>query len=366
MLGDQDALGEADVRQLQRRDQVADRVHARGGGLAELVDLHVAAVHDHAGLLVAEVRGDRAAADRDQQQLRFEGLAVLGGDAHAGVSRRKCHGLDAGEPVAQLELDAPSAEGPLQQLGVVLVLQRHQVRQRLDDGHLGAEGLPHRGELAADHAAAEHHHGGRDAVQFQRVVAADDPLAVDVEAGQRLGRRAGGQHHVAAGVDLAVHGHLVRRAQHALTGHERDLAGAHDALQALVQLGDDAVLVAVDPGHVDAVELALDAEGLALAGHVGDLRGVQQRLGGDAAAVQTGTAELRLVDQHHAQAQVGGAEGAGITAGSAAEDHYVEYIPGVSHLSSPRVFACALIRPSPPYAAGWPDSGSPGRSGVAH
>src|SRR6185437_14824529 len=331
VLGDQDALAEADVRELQRRNEVADRVHARGGGLAELVDLHVAAVHDHAGLLEAEVRGHRAAADRDQQQLGLEGLPVLGRDAHAGLCV-----FDPGEPVAELELDAAAAERALQQLRVVLVLQRHQVRQRLDDGDLGAEGLPDRGEFAADDAAAEHDDRARDAIELERVVAADDPVAVDIQAGQRLGYRTGCQHDVAAGVGLAVHSHLIGRAQHALAGHEGDLAGLHNALQALVQLADHAVLVAVDPGHVDAVELALHAERRALAGQVGDFGRVQQRLGGDAAAVQAGAAHLGLLDQGHVHAQVGGAEGAGVPAGPAAEDHYVEHIPGVSHLSSPR------------------------------
>ena len=56
------------------------------------------------------------------------------------------------------------AEGALQRLGRLLVLERHEVRQRLDDGDLGAERPPDAGELAADDAAAQHHDRGRDRV----------------------------------------------------------------------------------------------------------------------------------------------------------------------------------------------------------
>ncbi len=60
---------------------------------------------------------------------------------------------------------------------------------------------------------------------------------------------------------------------------------------------------------------------VALAGLVGDLAGVQQGLGGDAAAVQAGAAELVLLDQGDVQAQLSPAQGRGVTAATTAEDH---------------------------------------------
>ena len=51
--------------------------------------------------------------------------------------------------------------------------------------------------------------------------------------------------------------------------------------------------------------VALHAELLGLAGGVGDLGGVQQRLGRDAADVQAGAAELALLDQADATARAG-------------------------------------------------------------
>ena len=59
---------------------------------------HEAAVHGQALLLVAEVRGGRAAADRDQQQLGLDGLAAGDGDPDAGVGA-----LDLLERLADLE-----------------------------------------------------------------------------------------------------------------------------------------------------------------------------------------------------------------------------------------------------------------------
>src|SRR6185312_17291570 len=108
--------------------RVADRRDRGAVGLAVGVDLDEAAVDRDTDLLVAEVGRDRAAADGHQQQLGLQRLAVFQRhpDALVGV-------LHAGEARAELEGDATAPERPLQQLAAGLVLQRDQVRQRLDD-----------------------------------------------------------------------------------------------------------------------------------------------------------------------------------------------------------------------------------------
>lgn len=113
-LRHQDALGEADVRELERRNQVADGGDGRDVGAHVLVDEDVAAVHGDALLLVAETGGDRAAADGDEQDLGLELLAVGEGDLDTvrGV-------LGLREEGAQVELDAALAERALKKLGGV-------------------------------------------------------------------------------------------------------------------------------------------------------------------------------------------------------------------------------------------------------
>lgn len=153
------------------------------------------------------------------------------------------------------------------------------------------------------------------------MVRGDDPVAVDLQARQRLRHGAGREQHVAALDALSAHVDGGRGGQAALTLDVRHLAGGDEPLKALVQPRDDTVLVLVDGGDVDALEGGLDAELLALAGLVGDLARVQQGLGGDATPVQAGAADLVLLDQGDVQAQLRPAQGRGVTATTTAEDH---------------------------------------------
>ncbi len=292
VLGDEDALGEAGVRQLERRDQVADRVDAGHARLAELVDHDGAALDRDAGLLEAHAGGDGTTADGHQEQLGVEGLAALQRHDDAGVG-----GLHALEARAQLVLDAPAAEGALQELGAGLLLQREQVGEGLDDRDLGAERLPDGGELDADDAAAENDHRGRDAVELQRVVAGDDPLAVDVEAGKGLRHGAGRQHDAVTLDGLVAHDDAVGPRQPALALDDRDAPALEEALDALPGAVHDLVLEGVDAAHLDALEAGLDAHARGLTSLVGDLGRVQKRLCGDASPVQARAADLVLLDQ---------------------------------------------------------------------
>lgn len=153
------------------------------------------------------------------------------------------------------------------------------------------------------------------------MVRGDDPVAVDLQARQRLRHGAGRQQDVAALDALAVHIDGGGGGELALTLDVVHLAGCDQTLESLVQARDHAVLVLVDGGYVDALEGGLDAELLALAGLVGDLARVEQGLGGDATSVQAGAADLVLLDQGDVQAQLGPAQRRGVTATTTAEDH---------------------------------------------
>ena len=61
---------------------------------------------------------------------------------------------------------------------------------------------------------------------------------------------------------------------------------------------------------------------------VGDLAGVQQRLGRDAAAVQAGAADLVLLDQHDGLAELGCSQRRGVAAAAAAEDDEIGLMVG--------------------------------------
>jgi hypothetical protein len=103
------------------------------------------------------------------------------------------------------------------------------------------------------------------------------------------------------------------------------------AHQSLVQPVDDLVLVGIDTAHVDALEPGADTERLGLVRVVGDLRRMQQGLGGDAAAVQAGATDLAPLDERHSHSELGRSERASIAAAAAAENDDVVPAAAVRH-----------------------------------
>ena len=71
---------------------------------------------------------------------------------------------------------------------------------------------------------------------------------------------------------------------------------------------------------IDALEGRGDAELSCGAGGVGDLSRMQQGLGRDASAMQTGAADRVLIDQDDRQPQLCGTDRGGVSARAAAED----------------------------------------------
>ena len=122
----------------------------------------------------------------------------------------------------------------------------------------------------------------------------------------------------------AVDGDRAGTRQRAGALDDGDAARLDQAGEALEEPLDDLVLVGVDAGHVDAVERGGDAELAGLACRVGDLGGVQQGLGRDAAHVEAGAAQVALLDQPDLQAELGRSQGAGVTARTSPEDEDVE------------------------------------------
>src|SRR6187549_1646373 len=103
-----------------------------------------------------------------------------------------------------------------------------------------------------------------------------------------------------------------------------DLVLLEQELDALGVLVDDLALVALRLQHVELRVDDLDAEVGAVPRLVEQLRGVEQRLGRDAPAMQTGAAELRvLLDHRHLHAELTGADARDVPARAAADDDEV-------------------------------------------
>ena len=87
VLGHQDGLGVADVRELRRVDDVADCVHTRLARTAVLVDFDEPAIGDlHPGTGQAELVGEWPPTDADDDHIDLEvlDLAAISGDAVNG------------------------------------------------------------------------------------------------------------------------------------------------------------------------------------------------------------------------------------------------------------------------------------------
>ena len=204
----------------------------------------------------------------------------------------------------------------------------HEVVECLDDRDLGAERLPDARELDADDAAAEDDRRARGSRSSSSAWSLGEDPAADLEARQRAAVRAGREDHVRAAVDVVADAHRRAGLEAALAGDDGDAAGLDEALEALVLLRDDALAVGADAGRVDALECGADADGRRIAGDLGDLGRVQQRLGRDAAAVQARAAHLVLLDEGDRLAELRRSQRRGVAAAAAAEDDEVERVLG--------------------------------------
>ena len=334
LLGDPHALGAGGVRQAAT-DHVADGPQAVAAAQV-IVDDDEAALELDGVVLEAEALGVGLDAGRAQHDVGGQlGGAALGridrldgdGGAIAGVG-------GAGDLVRELELDAAALEGLAEFGGDLGVLVGHQPRQVLDDGHLGAERVIEGRELDADGAGADHDQRLRLRRQGHRLAVLDDALAVEGDAGQRLGAGAGGEDDVARAeraraASVQRHVDLVRSPR---TRTGRQGRGPGDVLDRVLleeerdALGDAVGDVAAALDHrreVDLDRAGLEAELAGAVEQVEHLGGAQERLGRDAAPVEADAAELGLLDAGDPQPELRGADGGDVAAGARADDHDV-------------------------------------------
>src|SRR3546814_25463 len=137
-----------------------------------------------------------------------------------------------------------------------------------------------------------------------------------------------------------------------------DLAARREeAFQPAELLRDDALPVGAHRHRIDAVKRRLDADGRGITRRVCDFGRVQERLGGDAAAVQARTADLVLLHDDDGGAQLCGAQCGGVAATAPAQDDEVGGVFGhavastVSSSMSARTVAPVTPLSTNPYGA---------------
>jgi len=143
-----------------------------------------------------------------------------------------------------------------------------------------------------------------------------------------------GQHLVGANLDLVQI--TLFADERTMTVEQGDLVLLEQALDAGGQLGNDGVLATLHHRHVDRRLADLDALGFkAVTGFLEQMRGMQQRLGRNAANVQAGTAKTRFALRvgirigfaaSGGEAELGSADGGDIAAGSTADNEHVKLL----------------------------------------
>ena len=204
-----------------------------------------------------------------------------------------------------------------------VIFQRQHVRQHLDHGDFRAVGAEHVGEFHADGARADDHQPlGRDR-QLQRLPVGDDLLPVDRHAGQRARPSAGGDddilgiEHLAGWLDL----HLLGADQCCRALNVRDVVLLEQEADAFHQPVGDLAAALLGDGVVQLQVVEAEAELLGFAGQdAGELGVAEQRLGRDAAPVQTHAAQVVALDHGDLLAQLRCADGGHIAARPAADD----------------------------------------------
>ena len=331
-LGGDDAHRLSHVREHHLGGDVADGVHVRHVGAAELVDVDRASFGElDADALQAVTLGPRGEAEGRQEPVRLEHLRLAagrGGDRHLDAGTGVLDVLDLG---AGQDLHAELLVVLGQLLGHVGVLGGDHAVQELHDRHVDAEVGHDVGELDADRARPTDHDGRREVFVEDLLLVADDVL------GQLDAHRADGR---ARGDDQVVEGHLALLAAVGLDVHR---GGGGDRAPA-VDLGDLVLLHqevdALDDARADLAGplvrrtvghrgVALDAVlRLLMVERVCQLGVLQQGLAGDAAHVEADAAPILLLDHRDALAELRSPDRRHVTTRAGAQDHHIE----VSHV----------------------------------
>ena len=162
------------------------------------------------------------------------------------------------------------------------------------------------------------------------------------EAGRRRGRAGGDDRPLRADRRLAVDGDRLAILERGRARELLDAVGGQQLLHAAAKLVDDLVLATDHRRVIEGRAADRDAERRGVADMGEGLGRGDQRLGRDAAVVQARPAEAVPLDDGDGRAELRGADGGGIAAGSRADDYDVKALH--SPLSSSLVLMLLMKR----------------------
>src|SRR6201996_371627 len=295
-------------------DQVADREDLRVGRLAVAVDLDLAPLAEldpGRGEVQRLGVGTAPAGDAEVVDL---GRLVAVGELDTALAH-----LDVLHRPPGRDLDAFFLEDPFDDFGDVFVLGGEDLRQHLDQDHLGAEAVVGGGDLRARRAGADDGDLLRLLGQRPGAPGVDD-AAAELDARDRQRHPAGGEDHAFGRlVDLTVRRDVALGGQRALALDQRDLVLVPEESDPAGERFRDLGAARLQGGPVDR-DVADDPELGAVLRLMEDLRRAEDRLRRDAGVVEAATARFVALDDGGLLAQLGGTDGGDITA-RATPDH---------------------------------------------
>ena len=317
------------VREHHAARDVANGVDGWVAGLLLVVDDEEALfVELGLGVFEAEVVAVRRAAHGDEDAVVefFLLLAfVLGDDFDL---------LPGGGHFQDLRLHADLGEillrvshhGP----GEVGVGPEENVIQRLDDGDFAAECGIDGAEFHADVAAADDEQRLGNLLHLQCLGGGHDARVAEVKGLRQRGLGADGDDGVVVGDELLASVGLdaqgVGTLEVAAPVDDRDAALRRELRDAAGELRDDGVLPRAELVQLDLWCAERDAAMGGLLRRADGVGRVEERLRGDAAAVEAHAAELGVAfEENHFLAEVRGVKGGGVSAGAGAHDDEVSF-----------------------------------------
>src|SRR3954452_2468938 len=330
------------VRQHWWPGHIANCKDARHIGSANLVDGDHAAINLHAEFFQAEIFSVTEDPDGGNDALGLEGrglaLAVFQRAGDFVSALFDFRHFRAGENLDALLLEALAGER-----GDLGILDRQDLRQQFDDGHLASHRAIKRGEFDADRARAHDDERLRKLWQHHRFKIGPDQLAVGLDAGQHARPRAGRDDDVLclirAFAERALRRGMLRLHRLLLCLADADLAGfgdrrfapdhvdlvlLHQETDAAIELAGNGARAFHDSRRI-VRELAFEFQAVILGvfGVMVDFRRAQKRLCRNAAPVQADAAEMLALHHRRLETELRGADRRDIAARPAADDEDV-------------------------------------------